>query len=346
MEQLEIIKPDDWHVHFRDEEILKAVVPETTRHFARSIVMPNLIPPILNGRDALQYKKRIEKAIPKGDNFTPFMTLYLTENTDKNELKESYKNGFVFAVKLYPAGATTNSVSGVKDLKKVMPTLETMAEIGIPLLIHGEVTDKNIDIFDREKVFIDKNLDFICKELPDLQITLEHITTEDATIYVKQGNENLVASITPHHLALNRNAIFVGGIRPHNYCLPILKREKHRKALIEVATSGYKKFFLGTDTAPHLSIDKENCCGCAGIFNATYCMSILAQIFDNENKLSNLEKFTSINGAKHYNLNLNKKKIKLFKEKHRLNLKKFLIVNNEKINIFDPEFPVFWKVKK
>ena len=345
MKQLEIIKPDDWHVHFRDEEILKAVLPETTRHFARSIVMPNLIPPILNGRDALQYKKRIEKAIPKGDNFTPFMTLYLTENTDKNELKESYKNGFVFAVKLYPAGATTNSDSGVKDLKKVMPTLETMAEIGIPLLIHGEVTDKNIDIFDREKVFIDQKLNFICKELPELKITLEHITTKEATLYVNEGNKNLVATITPHHLALNRNAIFIGGIRPHNYCLPILKREIDRKALLKAATSSNTKFFLGTDTAPHLSIDKESACGCAGVFNSTYCVSILTQLFDNENALPQLENFISKNGAKHYNLDINKDKITLIKSNKSLKFKKYLNVNKQKIKIFEPDFPVFWQVE-
>ena len=216
MDEIEIIKPDDWHVHFRDNEILRAVVPETSRHFARSIIMPNLVPPILNAEQAIKYRKRIEKAIPQNDEFEPLMTVYLTEETNKNELKQAYKNGDVFAVKLYPAGATTNSDSGVKNIKKVIPILETMAEIGMPLLIHGEVTDKEIDIFDREKVFIDKKLDFICKKLPELKITLEHITTEDAVLYVKEGNKNLVASITPHHLALNRNALFVSGIRPHN----------------------------------------------------------------------------------------------------------------------------------
>ncbi len=342
MEEIEIIKPDDWHVHFRDNEILKAVVTETTRHFARAIVMPNLIPPILNGKQAIEYKKRIKKAIPKTDNFEPLMTIYLTEKTNKNELKEEYKNGAIFASKLYPAGATTNSDSGVRDIKKIMPVLETMAKIGMPLLIHGEVTHKDVDIFDREKVFIDENLHFICKELPELKITLEHITTEDATKYVKQGNQNLVATITPHHLALNRNAIFVGGIRPHNYCLPILKRETHRKALIEVATNGDKKFFLGTDTAPHLISDKENCCGCAGIFNATYCLSILAQIFDNEKKLYNLEKFVSINGPRHYGLNINKDKIKLVKCNKKLKFKKQLKRYKQNIEIFDPNFPVFW----
>ncbi len=249
MEEIKIIKPDDWHVHFRDQDILTAVVPETTRHFARAIVMPNLSHPILNGAQAKNYKIRIKNAVPEKDSFLPLMTIYLTEKTNKNELKSSFEQGLIFAAKLYPAGATTNSDSGVKNLMNIMPILETMAEIGMPLLIHGEVTNKNIDIFDREKEFIDRNLNFICKELPHLKITMEHITTEDATIYINEGNENLAASITPHHLALNRNAIFVGGIKPHNYCLPILKKEKHRKALVKAATSGNKKFFLGTDTA-------------------------------------------------------------------------------------------------
>ena len=344
MEEIEIIKPDDWHVHFRDNEILKAVVPETTRHFARSIVMPNLIPPILNAKQAIEYKKKIEKAVPQSDNFEPLMTIYLTEKTNKNDLKEAYQNGVVFAVKLYPAGATTNSDSGVKDMKKIMPVLETMAEIGMPLLIHGEVTDKEIDIFDREKVFIDQKLDFICKELPELKITLEHITTKEATVYVNEGNKNLVATITPHHLALNRNAIFVGGIRPHNYCLPILKREIHRKALLKAVTGDNTKFFLGTDTAPHLTTDKESACGCAGVFNSTYCLPILAQLFDNENALPQLEYFISKNGAKHYDLNINKEKITLIKSSQNLIFKKYLDVNEQKIKIFEPDFLVFWKV--
>ncbi len=344
MEEIEIIKPDDWHVHFRDNEILKAVVPETSRYFARSIVMPNLIPPILNAKQAIEYKERIEKAIPPTDNFEPLMTIYLTEETNKNELKNAYDSGAVFAVKLYPAGATTNSESGVKDLKKIMPVLETMAEIGMPLLIHGEVTDPNIDIFDREKVFIDQKLDFICKKLPELKITLEHITTKDAVSYIKEANKNLGASITPHHLALNRNAIFSGGIRPHNYCLPILKREIHRKALLNAAISGNPKFFLGTDTAPHFTSDKENECGCAGVFNASYCLPLIVQLFDNENALSNLEKFTSINGARHYNLEINEKRIKLFRNNKKLILKKALTINKKKIKIFDPGFCIFWNV--
>ena len=346
MKEIEIIKPDDWHVHFRDNEILKAVVPETTRHFARSIVMPNLIPPILNAKQAIEYKNKIEKAIPSTDTFEPLMTIYLTEETSKDDLKSAYKNRSVFAVKLYPEGATTNSDSGVKDIQKVMPVLETIAEIGMPLLIHGEVTDRDVDIFDREKVFIDEKLNFICRELPDLKITLEHITTKDATEYVEEGNKNLVASITPHHLALNRNAIFVGGIRPHNYCLPILKREIHRKALLEAAVSGNPKFFLGTDTAPHLTKDKESACGCAGVFNATYCLSILAQLFDNENSLHNLEKFVSINGANHYNLKTNNETILIIKSSERLSFKKYIFFNKQKIKIFEPDFPVFWRIAK
>ena len=343
MQEIEIIKPDDWHVHFRDNEILKAIVPETTRHFARSIVMPNLIPPILNAKQAIGYKKRIEKAIPTTDSFEPLMTIYLTEETNKNELKNAYENGTIFAVKLYPAGATTNSDSGVKNIEKVMSVLETMAEIGMPLLIHGEVTDKEIDIFDREKVFIDTKLNFICEKIPNLKISLEHITTKEATEYVKEGNKKLAASITPHHLALNRNAIFVGGIRPHNYCLPILKRETHRKALVEAAVSGNPKFFLGTDTAPHLTQDKESACGCAGVFNATYCIQILTQLFDNEKSLDKLESFCSINGAKHYEIKQNKEKIRLKKLDNCIEFRDYINFGKQKIKIFNPMFPVFWE---
>ncbi len=345
MEEIEIIKPDDWHVHFRDNDILKAVVPETSKHFARSIVMPNLIPPILNAKQAIDYKQRIEKAIPSTDNFEPLMTIYLTEETNKSELKNAYENRAVFAVKLYPAGATTNSDSGVKDIKKVMPVLETMAKIGMPLLVHGEVTDKEVDVFDREKTFIEEKLKFICEELPELKITLEHITTKEAVDFIIHGKKNLAASITPHHLSLNRNALFVGGIKPHNFCLPILKREKHRKSLIGAATSDSEKFFLGTDTAPHFTKDKESECGCAGVFNATYCLAILAQIFENENALHNLEKFISLNGPKHYKLENNKEKIKLVKLQKPVIFKKKLYVKKQSINIFKPDFPVFWKVK-
>ena len=345
MEEIEIKKPDDWHVHFRDNQILNAVVPETSRNFNRAIVMPNLIPPILTGKDAISYKKRIKKVIPFVDEFCPLMTIYLTEETNQKDLKQSFKRGDIFAAKLYPAGATTNSASGVKDLNKVMPVLETMAEIGMPLLIHGEVTDKEIDIFDREKIFIDKYLSFLTKTLPELKITLEHITTKDSVTFIKEGNNKLAASITPHHLALNRNALLVGGIRPHNYCLPVLKSEIHRKSIVEIATSGNPKFFLGTDTAPHLRRHKESNCGCAGVFNSTYSIQIITQIFDNENSLNHLEKFLSMNGAKHYSLEINTKKIKLIKTPSPIKFRKSISFGNEQIIIFNPEFPIYWKIK-
>lgn len=345
MKEIEIIKPDDWHVHFRDGIILKNVVPETTRHFSRAIVMPNLVPPILNGTQAIKYRDEIIRNVPKKDNFKPLMTIYLTDNTDKNQLKKSYLEKKIFAAKLYPAGATTNSESGVTNVLKIMEVLETMSEIGMPLLIHGEVTNKEIDIFDREKLFIETVLELICQKFPELIITLEHITTKDSISYIKNSNKNLAASITPHHLSFNRNAIFLNGINPHNYCLPILKREEHRKALVNVATSGNEKFFLGTDTAPHLKRDKENSCGCAGIFNATNCISTLAQIFENNNSLHNLEKFTSINGAKHYGCKTNKDKIKLIKSDEPLLLKNSITLDDEEIIMFKPNFPVFWEVE-
>ena len=344
MNKIEINKPDDWHVHFRDNDIMKTVIPETTRHFGRALVMPNLVPPIISGQDALNYKKKIEASIPSTDSFLPLMTIYLTEKTDKKDLENSFKNGTIFGAKLYPAGATTNSNSGIKNIEKIMPILETMERINMPLLIHGEVIDKTVDIFDREKKFIESTLDIICKRLPNLRITLEHITTKDAVLYIQESNKNLVATITPQHLALNRNAILAGGIRPHYYCLPILKREEHRIALVNAATSGDKKFFLGSDTAPHLSSDKESDCGCAGIFNATYCMSVLAEIFDRNNSITKLENFTSLNGSQHYNVKPNKTKIKLVKNKEPLQLIHSLKSTNDSIVIFKPDFPLFWEI--
>ena len=344
METIEIIKPDDWHVHFRNNEILKLVVPETSRYFSRALIMPNLIPPILSGNDAVIYKKEIQTATPLSDSFTPLMTIYLTETTNKDELVQSYTNGLIFGAKLYPAGATTNSDSGVKNINNIMPILETMTEIGMPLLIHGEATNKEIDIFDREKFFIDNTLDFICKKFPELKITIEHITTKEATQYVINGNINLAATITPHHLALNRNALFLGGINPHYYCLPIIKREVHRNALVKAATSGNKKFFLGTDTAPHLINTKENACGCAGIFNAPYTLSIITEIFEKQSALTKLESFVSLNGSKHYELRPNKEKIKIIKKENPIKFRSSLKVGNNEIAIFKPDFPVFWEV--
>jgi len=344
LETVTIIKPDDWHVHFRDGELMKAVLPETSRHFQRAIVMPNLIPPILSGQDALNYKKIIESFVPEGQSFSPLMTIYLTENTKVDELEKSYLNREFFAAKLYPAGATTNSESGVKNISNIFHILERMTKIGIPLLIHGEVTQSDIDIFDREKIFLDKVLTPICQKFPELKITLEHITTKDAVNFIIDGNKNIGATITPHHLALNRNAIFVGGIKPHFYCLPILKRETHKQSLIKAATSGNKKFFLGTDTAPHTVKNKESNCGCAGIFNATYCISILAEIFFQNKAINNLEKFTSLNGANHYNLKINQDKITIIKRKKAVKFKDYLIYGKQKIVVFKPNFPVFWEV--
>jgi dihydroorotase len=344
MKKIEIIKPDDWHVHFRDGEMMKAVVPETSKHFARAIVMPNLIPPILTGKDALRYKDDIQKAIPFNHDFEPLMTIYLTEETNKNDLENSYINGDIFAAKLYPAGATTNSESGVKNINLIMPLLEKMSEIGMPLLIHGEVTDKNIDIFDREKIFIENILTPICQNFPKLKITLEHITTEDAVSFVLKSNKNVVASITPHHLSLNRNAILVGGINPHYYCLPVLKREKHRIALVEAALSDNEKFFLGTDSAPHSIKSKETSCGCAGVFNSSNSISVVTEIFDQNKSLSKLESFLSLNGPKHYGLKNNNSKIKIVKNELPLKFPETLKFQNENIVIFKPNFPLFWEV--
>ena len=344
MKKIEIIKPDDWHVHFRDGEMMKAVVPETSKHFARAIVMPNLIPPILTGKDALRYKDDIQKAIPFNHDFEPLMTIYLTEETNKNDLENSYINGDIFAAKLYPAGATTNSESGVKNINLIMPLLEKMSEIGMPLLIHGEVTDKNIDIFDRERIFIENILTPICQNFPKLKVTLEHITTEDAVSFVLKSNKNVVASITPHHLSLNRNAILVGGINPHYYCLPVLKREKHRIALVEAALSDNEKFFLGTDSAPHSIKSKETSCGCAGVFNSSNSISVVTEIFDQNKSLSKLESFLSLNGPKHYGLKNNNSKIKIVKNELPIKFPETLKFQNENIVIFKPNFPLFWEV--
>ena len=344
MKTIEIIKPDDWHVHFRDNHLMETVVPETSRYFARALVMPNLIPPILTGQDAIKYKDKIKNSIPIKDNFNPLMTIYLTEKTDKDDVKLSFQNGLIFGAKLYPAGATTNSELGVKNIKKIMPILEIMEKIGMPLLIHGEVVNHDVDIFDREKVFIETVLDPICKSLPNLKITLEHITTKDAVKYIENSKKNLGASITPHHIALNRNDMLSGGIKPHYYCLPILKREIHRIALLKAATSGNKKFFLGTDSAPHFKDAKESACGCAGVFNATYCIQILTQIFEQENCLDNLERFVSINGATHYGQKINNQKITLLKKDLPIILNPNIVSRDQNLINFIPNFPLFWDI--
>jgi dihydroorotase len=307
-------RPDDWHVHLRDGSMLAAVLPFTARQFARAIVMPNLVPPVTDVGAARAYRERILAALPKDAEFTPLMSCYLTDATDPREVARGYEEGVFAAVKLYPAHATTNSASGVTDIGRVMPVLERMAALRMPLLVHGEVTDPEIDVFDREAVFIDRVLDPLCRRLPELRIVLEHITTEEAADYVKSAGANLAATITAHHLVINRNAIFAGGIRPHLYCLPIAKREKHRQALRRAATSGNPRFFLGTDSAPHTVPAKETACGCAGIFTAHCVLEIYAEVFEEEGALDRFEAFAALNGAEFYRLPVNSARVTLRRE--------------------------------
>lgn len=304
-QSLTIRRPDDWHVHLRDGDMLRAVVHYTAQQFARAIVMPNLSPPITTGGAAKAYRNRITAALSPDTDFEPLMTCYLTDNADKSEITNGFAEGAFTACKLYPAHATTNSSHGVTNIAHIYPVLEAMQNIGMPLLVHGEVTDGDIDIFDREAVFIDRHLSRLIQDLPGLKIVFEHITTADAVTFVESVGPNVAATITPHHLHINRNAMFAGGIRPHAYCLPVAKRERHRIALRKAATSGSPKFFLGTDSAPHLISDKESACGCAGIFNASYALESYAMVFDEEGALDRLEAFASENGPRFYGLPLN-----------------------------------------
>ncbi|KVQ01582.1 dihydroorotase [Burkholderia ubonensis] len=302
---LTLARPDDWHLHVRDGEMLAAVLPHTARQFGRAIIMPNLKPPVTTTAQAHAYRERILAAVPAGVTFEPLMTLYLTDNTPPDEIRRARESGFVHGVKLYPAGATTNSDHGVTDLAKCAKTLEAMQEVGMPLLVHGEVTDASIDLFDREKVFIDRVMTPLRRDLPGLKVVFEHITTKDAADYVRDADAApglIGATITAHHLLYNRNAIFVGGIRPHYYCLPVLKRETHRVALVEAATSGNPRFFLGTDSAPHARNAKEAACGCAGCYTALHALELYAEAFDNAGALDKLEGFASFYGADFYGL--------------------------------------------
>lgn len=311
---LTITRPDDWHIHLRDGEGLKFVAPDAAKQFARAIVMPNLRPPVTNSQLALAYYQRIMDALPAGANFEPLMTLYLTDNTTADDIIQAKESGKVTAVKLYPAGATTNSDSGVTDLKNCAEALNAMQEVGMPLLIHGEVTDAEIDVFDREKVFIDRHLKTVVERYPDLKIVFEHITTKDAAEFVANAGKNIAATITAHHLLMNRNDIFKGGIRPHHYCLPILKREAHRQALIEAAISDSGKFFLGTDSAPHPKGAKESDCGCAGMYTAHAAIELYAEVFDAVDALDKLEAFASFYGPDFYGLPRNMDTITLVKQ--------------------------------
>lgn len=304
-------RPDDWHVHLRDGAMMEAVVPYTARRFGRAIVMPNLTPPVITMRDAEAYRARILRALPLGSKFIPLMTVYLTDHSDADEIERGYRAGVFAAAKLYPANATTNSASGVTDLAKIDRVLARMADIGLPLLLHGEVTNPDVDVFDREAVFVERVLAPLVRLLPSLKIVLEHVTTKEAVAFVSSGGPNLAATITAHHLAINRNALFVGGLRPHMYCLPIAKREAHRLALRRVAFSGNPKFFLGSDSAPHAVHDKERDCGCAGIFTAPIALELYAQLFAEDHSLNNLEAFASLNGPRFYGLAPNEESVSL-----------------------------------
>ena len=314
MNQLKITRPDDWHLHLRDGETLKAVLPDTAHRFARAIVMPNLRPPVTTTDAAQAYRERILACLPAGSKFEPLMTLYLTDNTRPEEMIKAKSSEIVHAVKYYPAGATTNSDSGVTDLKKCYQVFDVMQQQGIPLLLHAEVTDAHVDIFDREKAFIDRNMRPLLAQFPALKVVFEHITTREAAQFVAAAPAHVAATITPHHLLMNRNAMFTGGIRPHHYCLPILKREEHRLALVQAAISGSPKFFLGTDSAPHPKSAKESACGCAGMYSAHAAIELYAEVFEAENALDKLEAFASFYGPDFYGLPRNQDQITLVKE--------------------------------
>lgn len=308
---LTITRPDDWHLHVRDGATLASVLPDTARQFARAIIMPNLKPPVTTTAQALAYRERILAALPAGMQFEPLMTLYLTDNTSPEEIQRAKESGVVHAVKLYPAGATTNSDAGVSDLSKCTKALDMMQQVDMPLLVHGEVTDQSIDIFDREAAFIEQVMQPLRRNMPELRVVFEHITTKDAADYVMSAEGPVAATITPHHLLYNRNEIFRGGIRPHYYCLPVLKREIHRQALVAAATSGSPRFFLGTDSAPHPKGLKEHACGCAGCYTALHAMELYTEAFDRAGALDKLEQFASFNGPDFYRLPRNTDKVTL-----------------------------------
>ncbi len=313
-EELILTRPDDWHLHVREGALLKCVVPDTARQFARAIIMPNLKPPVATVARALSYRDEILAAVPEGMSFTPLMTLYLTEDTTPEEIKKAAECQHVYAVKLYPAGATTNAASGVRDIQKVYPVIEAMEKHDLPLLMHGEVVDSEIDVFDREAVFIDRHLSPLVKHFPGLRMVMEHITTQSAVEFVASSPENVASTITAHHLLLNRNAMFEGGLRPHHYCLPLIKRETHRQALVKAAISGNPKYFLGTDSAPHPKGAKEAECGCAGIYTARDALAFYAEVFDSAGALDQLEGFASFYGADFYGLPRNTDTVRLVRQ--------------------------------
>jgi dihydroorotase len=343
METLTLRAPDDWHLHLRDGDMLRLVAPESARHFARALVMPNLVPPVVTGAQAAAYRDRIRAALPPGSAFTPLMTLYLTEATDPADVAAAHAAGIVTAVKLYPAGATTNSHAGVRNIDRIRPILEAMAAAGVPLCVHGEVTDPAVDIFDREAVFLDTVLDPLRRAVPGLRVVLEHVTTAEGVGYVLTGGPGIAGTITAHHLVLNRNHILAGGIRPHYYCLPVAKRETHRRALVAAATGGSGRFFLGTDSAPHPDHLKEHACGCAGCFTAPNAIPLVATVFEAEGALDRLEGFVSLHGAAFYGLPPNAGTITLARGAP-LALPAKIEGAGGPVTVFDPGFPILWHV--
>jgi dihydroorotase len=341
MDKLTLIQPDDWHLHVRNGEMLKTVIGHTATQFARAIIMPNLKPPVMTVEQALAYRSEIMQSLPSKSSFNPLMTLYLTDSTTKDEVRKAAESEHIHAFKLYPAGATTNSDSGVSNPKAIYPILETMEQVDIPLLIHGEVTDNDCDIFDREKIFVESSLHDIVNNFPALRIVVEHVTTKEAVDFVLSSSNKVAATITPQHLLFNRNAILAGGIRPHYYCLPIIKREHHRQALIKAATSGNPKFFLGTDSAPHLTDAKENSCGCAGCYSAYAALELYAEAFERVNSLDKLEGFASFFGADFYQLPRNTKTITL--KKQDWTIPDNYIVDNETITPLKAGEVLNWK---
>ena len=357
---LTLRRPDDWHLHLRDGAMLEAVIGASARDFGRALIMPNLVPPVVTAADAVAYRGRILAARdatatsatgahgasgvdPDARSaFTPLMTLYLTETTEAADVVRATADGTVLAVKLYPAGATTNSASGVTDLQRVMDVLEAMAEHGIPLCVHGEVTDPAVDIFDREARFIETVLLPLREALPTLRVTLEHVTTADGVAAIREADAHLAGSITPHHLMINRNHLLVGGVRPHYYCLPIVKRERHRLALVEAATSGDARFFLGTDSAPHPRGAKESACGCAGVFNAGNALACLAQVFEAAGALDRLERFASLNGPAWYGLGPNDATVTLLRGEEPRPIDSPIVVGEDTVVPFDPGVPLLW----
>ena len=340
--QITITRPDDWHLHLRDGAALQAVLPDTARQFARAIVMPNLRPPVTTTELAIAYRKRILAALPTGVSFEPLMTLYLTDNTTADEIKRAKASGIIHGVKLYPAGATTNSDLGVSDLAKCTNALEAMQDVGLPLLVHAEVTDANVDVFDRESVFIARHMQPLLKQFPALKTVFEHITTKDAADFVAESSKHVAATITAHHLLMNRNDMFIGGIRPHHYCLPILKRESHRQSLIKAATSGNAKFFLGTDSAPHTKHAKEAACGCAGMYTAHAALELYAEAFESVNQLDKLEAFASFYGADFYGLPRNSAQITL--QKTSWTVPNELAMGNESLVPLRAGQQIHWKL--